>query len=462
MDLDHFNRRDFLKSLGVAGTALAFFGSLGAAEAGDYLQHKTAGGLHGRPWWVRTVEQPTTGIHWPEVKRFDAFQGHVLGHGWLRWVSPAERARLEATNQELEIRRILTNQAGYTLPDYALYTAFETLRAMLPTSFVGPQVAPTPDERGVPRWVGGPAEAAQIVKAAMRQMGAANVGIVHLDENTRKLVFAVDVDGKRITFEDVPSAYETPEKRVIPNKCEWAIVYTVQMSLEGIKRSPTVTASAASSLGYLRGLLIQPLMQEFLRGLGYQALGEVRRNALAIAPGLAVLGGLGELSRQNRLITPEHGPLVRIFKLITDLPLEADQPIDAGIVRFCKVCKKCAEACPPGALSFAAEPFWETSGGWNNPGHQAWFEDGVKCRTYWQEEAGEDCAICFSVCPFSKGDRSFMNKFIKMHIAATPGSASVIRSLDDAFGYGVQKDLAQWWELDLPEYGIDTTAGKQS
>jgi hypothetical protein len=32
----------------------------------------------------------------------------------------------------------------------------------------------------------------------------------------------------------------------------------------------------------------------------------------------------------------------------------------------------------------------------------------------------------------------------------------VLRSLDDAFSYGAQKDPEEWWNLDLPEYGIDS------
>ena len=457
---EEISRREFLKGLGITSAAVALFGSAFAAAAGDFITEETAGGIHVRPWWVRTVDKPTTAIDWDVMQRFDAFNGHTLSHGWFKFVSQSERERLLTINAETERVRILSHQPGYTLEDHSLYRAFESIRGMLPTSFLGPRNAPTPEERGVPRYRGTPEDAAQVVKAALRQMGAGSIGILHLDDKTRKLIYSVDVDGKRIEFEDVAEAYETASKRVIPTRCEWAIVYTVQMSLEGISRSPTVISSTSASSGYLRGMLIQPLLQDFLRSLGYQGLGELRRNALGIAPAMGVLAGLGELSRQNRLLTPEYGPLVRVFIAITDLPMTADRPIDAGIVNFCRICKKCAEACPPAALSFDTEPGWQTAGGWNNPGHQAWFEDGVRCRSYWLEEAGKDCAICFAVCPFSKMDKDFMNKYIKMTVANLAGSATVIRSLDDAFGYGVQKDPATWWDLDLPEYGIDTAQGK--
>jgi hypothetical protein len=29
--------------------------------------------------------------------------------------------------------------------------------------------------------------------------------------------------------------------------------------------------------------------------------------------------------------------------------------------------------------------------------------------------------------------------------------------MDDAFGYGAQASSEEWWNLDLPEYGIDSS-----
>lgn len=123
---------------------------------------------------------------------------------------------------------------------------------------------------------------------------------------------------------------------------------------------------------------------------------------------------------------------------------------------FCRRCKKCAEACPSGALSYDTEPTWEIVGGFNNPGHKAWFEDAAKCRTYWYEEAGSGCGICFSVCPFSKQDKAWIHDWVKAGAATMPILDGFFRSMEDAFGYGAQKDPAEWWDLDLPEYGIDT------
>lgn len=450
------SRRDFLKTLAVGGATLGVAGTVGATAAGEALGEPMSGGIYRRPWWIRQAAEPTTGIDWTRMERFDASQNTLLGPGLGRFATAEENERLTQLQKENDKRRILNKEPGYTLRDNALQNAFQTTQDVLPRSFLGPQRASRPQDEGLSAWEGTPEENTAMLKVAMQQMGAATVGIVRLDENTRKLIYSVDPDGKRLEFEDIEQAYEDENKRVIPNCALWVVVYTVQMSDIALKRAPTKIAQITTSETYQRGLMIQNNVQEFLRGLGYQGLGEATLNGLGIAPAFAVLGGLGELSRLNRVITPEFGPMVRIFKLITDLPLASDVPIDAGIARFCRTCKKCAEACPPSALSFDTEPGWVPIGEWNNRGHQAWFEDSVRCKRYWQEELGTNCGICFSVCPFSKRNVSFMHDLVRMQIATIPELDSIIRNFDDAFGYGVQKKPEDWWTLDLPEFGIDT------
>ena len=176
---------------------------------------------------------------------------------------------------------------------------------------------------------------------------------------------------------------------------------------------------------------------------------------MGIAPAFAVMAGLGELSRLNRVVTPEFGPMVRVFKMLTNLPVATDKPINAGIMEFCRHCKKCAEACPSGALSFDDEPSWETKGPWNNPGHKAYFEDSVKCMTYWKD-VGTNCGVCFAVCPFAKEDKAWIHDWVKATVSTAPVMDGFVRSMDDAFGYGAQKSPEEWWNLDLPEYDRDT------
>lgn len=445
------SRRSFLRAAG-AGAALSA-GGLTITPGSAQSRVLAPAGRPRRPWWVRTVDEPTVEIDWDRVQRFDARNAIIWGIA--KYVGAEEVARLDRVKAENERQRILDDVPGYTLKDQALYAA-QRLYFLAPRQFLGPRTAPTPEERGVPRWTGTPEDAARIVRVAMRHCGAANVGFVELDERTRKLVYSHDPDGKELVFDDVEQAYEDEHRRVIPNRARWAIVYTVQMSGETLKRAPTATAAQTVLLSYGRAAHIQALTQEFLRGLGYQCLGESSFNALGIAPAFGVMAGLGELSRINRLITPEFGPMVRVHKLITDLPLAPDKPIDAGILRFCKTCKKCADACPAAAITLDDEPSWEAPGGWHSPGHLAYFEDGVKCFTYWREHAGTDCSICFAVCPFGKKDKAWIQDVARASVATVPALNGFLRSMDDAFGYGAKRDPEEWWRLDLPEYGVDT------
>jgi reductive dehalogenase len=460
-------RRDFLRAMGLGAGAVAVTATASplnnmpltgnpSFEAGKYSD---PAGRPQRPWWVRTVDKPTIEIDWEKMKRYnegykeDLGTGTVRGKGFEAYVGTEKNEELNAISAKTLKDGILNNVPGYTLKDQALNGAQGSRVTM---SFVGPQKAQTPEDRGVSKWTGSPEEGSRILRAAFRHMGAATVGFVELDENTKKLIYSFDPDGKEIIFTDDPEPSETETQRLIPNTAKSVLVYTVQMSEETLKRAPTPLGQQTTGLAYKRHTMIQASMQEFLRGLGYMGMGSASINALAIAPAFGVLAGLGEMSRLNRMITPEFGPMVRCFVILTDMPVAFDKPIDAGIMEFCKRCKKCAEACATGALSFDDDPTWETRGPWNNPGHKAYFEDSTKCMTYWRE-VGTNCGICFSVCPFSKKDKAWIHEWVKATASTAPVMDGFMRSMDDAFGYGAQKDCEEWWQLDLPEYGTDSS-----
>ena len=462
------SRRDFLRTLGlgvgaaavgIAAKPIGGDAALAANPSFDARHFTDPAGRPQRPWWVKTVDQPTIEIDWAKMKRYNEGyiphleQGTVRGAGFKAYVGEEKDKELGELSAALLQRGVEENVPGYTLKDQAI-NASQSPRVEI--SFLGPQKAKTPEEWGVPKWSGTPDEAARIIRAAFRHNGAATVGFVELDENTRKLVYSFDPDGKELVFTDDPIASETETQRFIPNTAKYMIVYTVQMSEETLKRAPTVLGSMTTGLAYKRFYQIQTSMQEFFRGLGYQGLGCSSTNALAIAPAFGVMAGLGELSRLNRLITPEFGPMVRVFVMLTDLPVATDKPIDAGIMKFCSACKKCAEACGGGALSFDTEPTWEIRGPWNNAGHKAYFEDSVKCRTWQRSDTGTNCGICFAVCPFAKKDKAWIHEYVKAGASVAPFADGFFRSMDDAFGYGAQKDCEEWWTLDLPEYGCDS------
>lgn len=454
---ESLTRREFIKELGKLGAAA----SLAPVVAYGEQSSDKAVGLK-RPSFIKEVDQPTTEIEWSQVERI-AEGERTARRSFVKYIGEDRLdalSELRSTNMDKWLKE---GKPGYTLKDFAIKSGSGS--GYMDLSFIGPGRADTPEELGVPNWEGSPEEASMLVTAAMRHFGAATVGFVEMDPNTtEKLLYAKDPDGKELRIEDVDQPEEAEEYRVIPRKARWMIVYTVQMSEEAMTACPTVLGSQTTTLTYRRGRNIQNRTQEFLRGLGYMGMGEASTNALAIAPAFGVMAGLGELSRYNRLITPEYGSMVRVFKILTDLPLAPTKPIDAGLLEFCKVCTKCADHCPSKALSFEKEPTWEVKGGWNNPGHKAWFEDSVKCRNYWYE-VGTNCGICFAVCPFASNNLASYNKVRNYLASNMPFLDTTLVKIDDLlhtpyteFGKP-QKDPEGWWKLDQPIYGIDTTIG---
>ncbi|MCX6619042.1 MAG: reductive dehalogenase, partial [Acidobacteria bacterium] len=222
---------------------------------------------------------------------------------------------------------------------------------------------------------------------------------------------------------------------------KWVVAIAVAMDQELMARCPTALGDAATSLGYSQCAFTVGTLAEFIRGLGYQAIPSVNDTAQSIP--FAVDAGLGELSRLNRLVTPEYGAAVRLCKVFTDLPMACDEPIDFGAASYCKRCKMCAEACPAGALSFDDEPSYKVRGPWNNPGHKAWFEDAYKCYQQWQQVTTA-CSICFAVCPYTRCARAWAQDAARS--VPQPGPPRVYPYVDGALNWEKQRDSGDWWE----------------
>lgn len=235
-----------------------------------------------------------------------------------------------------------------------------------------------------------PETGSKLLKRASGFYGAAETGITELDE---RWVFSHTYDPK--TDENKPLE--------IPEGLKYAIVFLVEMRLKNLKRSPSAFASAETGLAYSKMAFVASSLAQFIRNLGHRAIPCGNDTALSIP--LAIDAGLGQLGRNGLLITPWYGPRVRIAKVLTDMPLETDRPIDFGLTEFCENCKKCAEKCEeegPGAISFDER----TEGGptiSNNPGASKWYIDPEKCVKFWAEN-GTDCSTCIAVCPFSENE----------------------------------------------------------
>ncbi len=188
-------------------------------------------------------------------------------------------------------------------------------------------------------------------------------------------------------------------KARLPHK--HAIAFTVDMDkamMDTAPHGPTVLESATQ---YLRAATIATSVAVYLRKAGYSARAHIDGNYRVVCPLLARDAGLGEIGRMGLLMTPELGPRVRIGVITTDLPLPQNPGKDHSyMIRFCKICKKCARVCPSHSIP-DGDPV-------DINGVKRWQIDQESCYTYWCI-AGTDCGKCMSDCPFSHPNNVFHN-----------------------------------------------------
>jgi ferredoxin len=224
-------------------------------------------------------------------------------------------------------------------------------------------------------------EMSETVKETARMYGAALVGIAPLD---RRWVYARDMRGGAIE---------------IPAPFEHAIVMAIAMDAHAIASSPAYLAGSATGVGYSRMAFAISCLAEFIRNLGYRAIPMGNDTALSIP--LAIDAGLGELGRNGLLVTPAHGPCVRLCKVFTDLPLAPDRPAPLGVSDTCRSCRRCAEACEVGAIQHDPAPSYRTVSRSNNVGIRRWAVDHDKCYAFWVEN-GASCSTCIAACPYTR------------------------------------------------------------
>jgi len=156
-----------------------------------------------------------------------------------------------------------------------------------------------------------------------------------------------------------------------------------------------------------------------------------------------MLAGLGDIGRNGILITPQFGPRVRLSKVLTDLPLVADAPVDFGVTEFCRACMKCAEMCPSQAIS-TGERTTEPNNVSNVAGELKWPIDAVKCRTHWAR-AGNACTTCVACCPYNKPDTLFHRAVLRFTDRARWANSLCVWA-DNRLGYGRPARAEGFWD----------------
>lgn len=289
-------------------------------------------------------------------------------------------------------------------------------------------------------------EASLAVKHAALFYGASLAGIAELNPLwVYSDAFAPskeDIERTIPVLEDGDRLEQAEDAWYIPASLNRVIAMAFEEDYYAMSNSPGRLASAATGNGYSRMAFTSYSLAEFIRGLGYRAI--PAGNGVGLSIPIAIDAGLGQLGRNGLLVTPKYGPRVRLAKVITDMPLVPDAPINFGVTEFCEACKICATECPSGAISTGPMTF-EGKSASNNPGTKKWYVEVEKCYDY----NGFSCSNCKRTCPFNKPNNSWLHRMTREIVngKAVPLN-SIMRNLDQASGYGVQLDDTEFWKMD--------------
>ena len=408
------------------------------------------------PWWVKSVDKITTPV---DMSKWEQTKTHKI----LMMLGPErdQGLALEKKARQRMVEKMINNEPGARLQDFALHYASETYFAtgidIFNVSFIAEffkiqeavrNLIHTPEELGVPRWHGTALEASAMVEAAGIHLGAAQVGFTAL--NPYWLESAIGIDPKAEMIKRTEDG-----RTLIPEKMKYVILLAAQVPMAAQKRAPSQIGDAADRSGYENRQMAVERMINFIKGLGYNA---------TMMPGMAtptipfaLMAGLGEMGRMNRLISPLFGGAIRLETVLTDLPLALDKPIDFGLQEFCKGCKKCAKACPANALSMDDEPSWEPKGAYSTGGKKVWYDDCDRCASF-TAHSHLYCGACLAACTWTKDNKTALHAVTKAAAAKLPFMAPFMAFMDDVFGYGLvpEEKYNKWWDLKLPSKGIDS------
>jgi epoxyqueuosine reductase len=171
-----------------------------------------------------------------------------------------------------------------------------------------------------------------------------------------------------------------------------AIVFAMEMDKKRIDTAPSAACMKTVMETYRDQGRVANKIASQLRQLGYGAHAGHPLMGLALYPPLAQAAGLGWMGLNGIIITPEHGPRVRlaaVFTSIENLPYSTENE-HSWVEAYCDSCRVCIRKCPPQALY--GEPVRHENG-------QLTYVDNKRCFPYFNEYYG--CSVCIKVCPFN-------------------------------------------------------------
>lgn len=224
------------------------------------------------------------------------------------------------------------------------------------------------------------------VESRAKALGISSIGYAQVP---RKLIF----QGKAIAYAN-------------------AIVLAMEMDWQRMELAPHPQTAAMVMGTYNRLGRVANRLAGFLRRHGFGAHAGHPLMGLVLYPPLAWLAGMGWQGYHGLLITPEHGPRVRLAALFTsieNLP-RIEASAHTWVADFCACCRRCIRECPAEAI--LEEPIVHPSG-------RLTYTLDEPCFRYFSENYG--CSVCIKVCPFNRASYESLRSSFQ-------GEAPVVRS----------------------------------
>jgi epoxyqueuosine reductase len=171
-----------------------------------------------------------------------------------------------------------------------------------------------------------------------------------------------------------------------------AIVFAMEMDKKRMNTAPSPSCMKTVMETYRDQGRLANKIASYLRKHGFGAHAGHPLMGLALYPPMAQKAGLGWIGLNGIIITPEHGPRVRlaaVFTSIENLPFNEGND-HTWIESYCTSCKVCIKKCPPQALY--GEPVLHSNG-------RLTYVENELCFPYFSDYYG--CSVCVKVCPFN-------------------------------------------------------------
>ena len=224
--------------------------------------------------------------------------------------------------------------------------------------------------------------------------------------------YLLGLGASSVGYTRVPERWIFRDKAILHTN---AIVLTMEMDKVRIETAPSQDGLEAVVEIYRDLGRIANKGATYLRQRGYSAHAGHPLMGLALYPPLAQLAGLGWMGANGMIVTPEHGPRVRLAAIFTSIE---NLPFGTGnkhrwVEEYCAACQVCVRKCPVGAI--LPEPERHGNG-------QITYVSNERCFPYFSDNYG--CSVCIAVCPFSRsGYERVKQQFARLGAGDRAGSS---------------------------------------